>query len=227
MACCSLLLAGCSASKNGRPTKADLRKDILLVTTKGNIQLRLADQTPLHRDNFIKLVKNGTYDSVLFHRVIQSFMIQAGDPGSKRASDTARLGSGDLGYKVPAEFRPDLFHRKGALAAARMGDEVNPQKASSASQFYIVQGRVFNDAGLDSVETFRLKGRKLPAAHREVYKTIGGAPHLDSNYTVFGEVVKGLEVVDSIAAVPTSGRQGGDRPLSNVRILKAKMVKRK
>jgi cyclophilin family peptidyl-prolyl cis-trans isomerase len=162
----------------------------------------------------------------LFHRVIRNFMIQAGDPTSKSAIPQQRLGEGDLGYTIPAEFRQSLFHRKGVLAAARMGDDVNPTKASSASQFYIVQGKIFTDAGLDSVETFRLKGRKIPTAEREVYKTIGGAPHLDQNYTVFGEVVKGIEVVDSIANTPTSGRTGGDRPLQDVRIISAKLVKR-
>jgi cyclophilin family peptidyl-prolyl cis-trans isomerase len=154
-------------------------------------------------------------------------MIQAGDPDSKTAVRGQKLGDGSLGYTVPAEFRQSLFHKKGVLAAARTGDDVNPSKASSASQFYIVQGKIFTDAGLDSVETFRLKGRKIPLGQREVYKTIGGAPHLDQNYTIFGQVVKGLAVVDSIANVPTSGRLGGDRPIEDVRIVKARLVKRK
>ena len=206
--------------------KNDLKRDVELTTTKGVIVLRLSDSTPLHRNNFIKLVKQHFYDSILFHRVIKNFMVQAGDPNSKRAGGQQKLGDGDLGYTVPAEFRQTLFHKKGVLAAARQGDDVNPTKSSSASQFYIVQGKTFTDAGLDSVETFRLKGRKIPLAEREVYKTVGGAPHLDQNYTVFGEVVKGLDVVDSIANTPTSGRSGGDRPLQDVRIIKGRLIKR-
>jgi len=189
--------------------------------------IRLSDSTPLHRDNFLKLVKVGFYDSVLFHRVIKNFMIQGGDPNSKGAMAGKPLGDGGPGYTIPAEFRKTLFHKKGALAAARMGDNVNPTKASSGSQFYIAQGKVFTDAGLDSVETFRLNGRKIPAEQREVYKTIGGTPHLDQGYTVYGEVVKGLDVLDNIAAVQTSRGQDRDRPLQDVRIIKAKLIKRK
>ena len=134
------------------------------------------------------------------------------------------MGNGGPGYTIPAEFRTTLFHKKGVIAAAR---DNNPEKASSGSQFYIVQGKVFTDAGLDSVETFRLNGRKIPAEQREVYKTIGGTPHLDQGYTVFGEVVKGLEVVDKIAAVQTSKGEDRDRPLEDVSIIKAKLIKRK
>ena len=154
-------------------------------------------------------------------------MIQGGDPNSKGAMAGKPLGDGGPGYTIPAEFRKTLFHKKGALAAARMGDNVNPTKASSGSQFYIAQGKVFTDAGLDSVETFRLNGRKIPAEQREVYKTIGGTPHLDQGYTVYGEVVKGLDVLDNIAAVQTSRGQDRDRPLQDVRIIKAKLIKRK
>lgn len=154
-------------------------------------------------------------------------MIQAGDPNSKRAAAGKPLGNGGPGYTIPAEFRTSLFHKKGALAAARMGDEVNPQRQSSASQFYIVQGRIFTDKELDSVEVVRLQGRKLPPEHRDYYKTIGGTPQLDGNYTVFGEVVRGLDVVDKIAATPTSRAQDRDRPLQDVRILQVKLVKRK
>jgi cyclophilin family peptidyl-prolyl cis-trans isomerase len=218
---------GCNPKIGDGLRKNDLKRDVELTTSKGIIVLRLSDSTPLHRNNFIKLIKQHTYDSVLFHRVIKSFMIQAGDPDSKTAVRGQKLGDGSLGYTVPAEFRQSLFHKKGVLAAARTGDDVNPSKASSASQFYIVQGKIFTDAGLDSVETFRLKGRKIPLGQREVYKTIGGAPHLDQNYTIFGQVVKGLAVVDSIANVPTSGRLGGDRPIEDVRIVKARLVKRK
>jgi cyclophilin family peptidyl-prolyl cis-trans isomerase len=207
--------------------KKDRRRDVLLQTNYGDIIVRLSDSTPLHRDNFLKLVKSGYYDSVLFHRVINRFMIQAGDPESKRAPGGVGLGNGGPGYKVPAEFRTTLFHHKGVIAAARESDDVNPEKASSGSQFYIVQGRTFTDAGLDSVETFRLR-RKIPTAYREVYKTMGGTPHLDQGYTIFGEVVKGIEVVDSIAAVATSKNQSSkDRPLEDVRIIKAKLIKRK
>lgn len=206
--------------------KKDRKKDILLQTNYGDITLRLSDSTPLHRDNFIRLVKSGYYDSVLFHRVINRFMIQAGDGNSRHAAAGQPLGNGGPGYTVPAEFRTTLFHQKGVLAAAREGDASNPQKASSGSQFYIVQGKKFTDAGLDSVETFRLK-RKISPEQREVYKTIGGTPHLDQGYTVFGKVVKGLDVVDSIAAVETSKGKDKDRPLKDVVIIKAKLVKRK
>ena len=207
--------------------KKDRKRDVELVTTEGTIVLRLSDSTPLHRDNFLRLVKTGVYDSVLFHRVISGFMIQAGDPESKRAVARAPLGNGDLGYKVPAEFRPTLFHKKGALAAARQGDNVNPEKASSASQFYIVQGRTFTEAQMDSIEVARLQGRKISPERRALYSTVGGTPQLDSNYTVFGEVVKGLEVVDKIAATEASKAQDRDRPLQDVRILSVKLVKRK
>ena len=209
--------------------KKDRRKDVEITTTRGTLLLRLSDSTPLHRDNFLLLVKKGYYDSVLFHRVIQRFMIQAGDPDSRTGHPGRPMsqgGSGGPGYTIPAEFRSSLFHKRGVLAAARNGDDVNPLKASSGSQFYIVQGRIFTDRGLDSVETFRLKGRKIPAEQRAVYKTIGGSPHLDQNYTIFGEVIKGLDVVDSIAASPTSGPPL-DRPLKDIRILKARLVKRR
>lgn len=206
--------------------KKDRKKDVLLQTSMGDMVIRLSDSTPLHRDNFLKLVKQGFYDSLLFHRVINNFMIQAGDPISKNARAAQPLGGGGPGYTIPAEFRTTLFHKKGVIAAARQGDDVNPEKASSGSQFYIVQGRKFTDGGLDSVETIRLKGRKIPADQREFYKTIGGTPHLDQGYIVFGEVVSGLDVIDKIAAVPTN-RSAGDRPTENVMIVKAKLVKRK
>jgi len=205
-------------------TKKDHKKDVLLQTTMGNIVIRLSDSTPLHRDNFLKLVKIGYYDSVLFHRVIKNFMIQSGDPNSKQAKPGEPLGGGGPDYTIPAEFRATLFHKKGVIAAAR---DNNPEKASSGSQFYIVQGKIFSDAGLDSVETYRLNGRKIPADQREVYKTIGGTPHLDQNYTVFGEIAKGLDVVDKIASVATSKGDDRDRPLEDVRVIKAKFVKRK
>jgi peptidyl-prolyl cis-trans isomerase B (cyclophilin B) len=207
----------------------DLHKDVEIITTKGVILVRLSDSTPLHRDNFLRLVKQGYYDSLLFHRVIRNFMIQSGDPDSKNGHPGKPLsqgGSGGPGYTIPAEFRPALFHKRGALGAARESDDVNPTRASSGSQFYIVQGKRFTDAGLDSVERIRLKGRKIPPVEREVYRNIGGAPHLDLQYTVFGEVIRGMDVVDSIAAVATSGPPL-DRPLAEVRILKMRLVKRK
>jgi len=206
--------------------KKDLGKDVEMVTDKGTMVIRLSDLTPLHRNNFLQLVKQGFYDSIRFHRVINHFMIQAGDPQRRTEARTDTVPARGPSYTLPAEFNDSLFHKKGVIAAARMGDDVNPKKESSGSQFYIVQGKAFTEAGLDSVETHRLQGRKLPAAHRDVYKTIGGAPQLDSNYTVFGEVIKGLDTIDSIATVPTSGRQGGDRPLQDVRIIKARLVKR-
>lgn len=204
-------------------TKKDRSSDVLLQTTLGGIVLRLSDSTPLHRDNFLKLVKTGYYDSVLFHRVIQNFMIQAGDPNSKQAAPGQPLGAGGPGYRVPAEFKTMLFHKRGVIAAAR---DNNPEKASSGSQFYIVQGKIFTDAGLDSVETFRLNGKKIPPEQREVYKTIGGTPHLDQTYTVFGEVISGMDVVDKIAAVQTSKGADHGRPMEDVRILKAKLIDR-
>jgi peptidyl-prolyl cis-trans isomerase B (cyclophilin B) len=207
--------------------KKDRKKDVLLQTNIGDITIRLSDSTPLHRDNFLKLVKEKFYDSVLFHRVIKNFMIQSGDPNSKHAPAGQPLGNGGPGYTIPAEFRTTLFHKKGIVAAARQSDDVNPEKESSGSQFYITQGKIFSDAGLDSVETYRLNGRKIPPEQREAYKTIGGTPHLDQNYTVFGEVVKGIDVVDKIAAVATSKAQDRDRPLENVVITKASLVKRK
>lgn len=219
-----LLLCGSAMAQSEiKLKKKDRKKDVMLVTDSGTITLRLSDSTPLHRDNFLKLVKQGFYDSVLFHRVMNSFMIQAGDPDSKRSKPGERLGNGGPSYTLPAEFRVSLFHRKGVLAAARQKDQENPQKASSGSQFYIVQGKKFTAAGLDSVETYRLNGRKLPAEHREVYQSIGGSPHLDQQYTIFGEVVSGLEVVDHIAGTKTSPE---NRPLTDIRITKAKLIKR-
>ena len=212
------------AQKDSVVTKKDRKKDVLLQTNYGDIVVRLSDSTPLHRDNFLKLVKTHYYDSVLFHRVIKNFMIQGGDPNSRHAKPGEPLGEGGPGYTIPAEFRATLFHKKGVIAAAR---DNNPEKASSGSQFYIVQGKVFTDAGLDSVETYRLNGRKIAADQREVYKTVGGTPHLDQGYTVFGEVIKGLDVVDKIASVATSNGEDRDRPLEDVRVIKAKLIKRK
>lgn len=207
--------------------KKDRKRDVEMVTSEGPIILRLSDSTPEHRDNFLRLVKSHYLDSILFHRVIKGFMIQAGDPNSIRAAARVPLGNGGPGYTVPAEFVPTLFHKKGALAAARTGDAENPERRSSGSQFYIVQGRTFTDAQLDSIEVVRLQGRKISPERRDYYKTVGGTPQLDGNYTVFGEVVKGLEVVDKIAGTETSRAPDRDRPLQDVRILSVKLVKRK
>ena len=243
------------------------RTMVKLETTMGNITVALYNETPKHRDNFIKLVKEGVYDSTLFHRVIKQFMIQAGDPESKNASDTAMLGNGDVGYTIPAEFNPKFFHKKGVLAAARQGDDVNPEKASSGCQFYIVTGRKFTELQLLGMENKMNEQREeaifdtlarqhmkeiykmrkagdnagllelqdsLEAQARELadkeekfhftpeqvkaYSTIGGAPHLDGSYTVFGEVTEGMDVVDKIEMAKTNR---ADRPVENIRILKA------
>lgn len=265
-----IALTACNAGSK-RQTNHHMENEkrtlVKLETTMGNITVALYNETPKHRDNFIKLVKEGVYDSTLFHRVIKQFMIQAGDPDSKNASDTAMLGSGDVGYTIPAEFNPKFFHKKGVLAAARQGDDVNPEKASSGCQFYIVTGRKFTEpqllgmenkineqreealfdslarqhmkeiykmrkagdnAGLlelqdtleaqarelaDKEEKFRFTPEQIKA-----YSTIGGAPHLDSSYTVFGEVTEGIEVVNNIEIAKTNR---ADRPIENIRILKA------
>lgn len=265
-----IALTACNAGSK-RQTNHHMENEkrtlVKLETTMGNITVALYNETTKHRDNFIKLVKEGVYDSTLFHRVIKQFMIQAGDPDSKNASDTAMLGSGDVGYTIPAEFNPKFFHKKGVLAAARQGDDVNPEKASSGCQFYIVTGRKFTEpqllgmenkineqheealfdslarqhmkeiykmrkagdnAGLlelqdtleaqarelaDKEEKFRFTPEQIKA-----YSTIGGAPHLDGSYTVFGEVTEGMEVVDNIEIAKTNR---ADRPIENIRILKA------
>lgn len=191
-----------------------------MVTSQGKITFLLYNDTPLHRDNFLKLVKNHTYDGLLFHRVIKDFMVQAGDPKSRDAKPGQPLGDGTLGYTVPAEFRADLIHKRGALCAARQGDQVNPKKASSASQFYIVQGQVWDNKTLDMME--QRFGKKFTAEQRKVYTTVGGTPHLDGDYTVFGEVVEGMEVVNKIAAVQCDRM---DRPLQDVKIISVKVLK--
>ncbi len=242
---------------------------VIISTPYGEMIARLFNETPLHRDNFLKLTENKFYDSLLFHRVINNFMIQGGDPDSKTAKADKILGDGDLNYTVPAEFKPELFHKKGMLCAARNGDDVNPEKASSACQFYIVQGKVFTDDLLKKVEyrinrpilreltkqylektgnepikadyeRFTKDGKKdsldllkkkiddliLPdyektthytfsEAQKNTYKTIGGTPHLDGTYTVYGEVVYGLSVIDKIANVSTGSN---DRPIPDVRM---------
>lgn len=199
---------------------------IRIKTEFGECIVKLYNETPLHRDNFLKLAKESYYNGTLFHRVIKDFMIQGGDPDSKFAKPDSLLGEGGPKYTIPAEFRDSLFHKKGVLAAAREGDGVNPEKASSGSQFYLVQGKIFTDEQLNTVEEKRLKF-KIPEWQREVYKTIGGTPHLDRNYTVYGEIVVGLDLVDKIALVETDNN---NRPKKDVKmeisILKRRAVKK-
>jgi peptidylprolyl isomerase len=246
---------------------------VAIMTTEGEIRVKLYNETPLHRDNFLKLIENRHYDSLLFHRVITGFVIQGGDPDSKYAKDGKMLGDGDVGYTVPPEFNPKFFHKRGALAAARESDLINPGQESSGCQFYIVQGKVWTDSLLktqgkrvvknktynkvvnrpenkwmvnkfvkfdkeksDSAmwyakEIDRLVEKELPSAppHQftpeqvKAYTSIGGTPHLDGSYTVFGEVIQGMEIVDKIASSP---RDKNDRPLSNIRILRMIVLKR-
>lgn len=193
---------------------------VLIETDFGNITVRLYNETPRHRDNFLKLVKEGFYDGLLFHRVIKNFMIQGGDPKSKDAQPGQMLGDGGLPYTVPAEFVPTLFHKKGALAAARQGDNVNPNKESSSCQFYIVQGNVWNANQLKMME-YQMQ-KHFSQAQIDAYTTVGGTPHLDGDYTVFGEVVEGLDVVDKIAAVQCGQF---DRPVKDVK-MKMKVIQK-
>ncbi len=269
-------LISCSSGKK-KETAASREKIILIATTSGNIKVKLYNETPKHRDNFMKLVNQNFYDSLLFHRVIEKFMIQGGDPDSKKAKQGAVLGNGDVGYTIPAEFNRKFFHKRGALAAARNGDDINPNKESSGCQFYIVHGRSYSDSLLkiqegrvngyirqgifgqimdkpenktlkdnftryqagkmwDSLKVLSAKMAPLVDAEvqkrgseyhyneeqRKAYTTVGGAPHLDGNYTVFGEVLEGMETVDKIAAAK---RDPSDRPVDNIRILKMTVVK--
>jgi peptidyl-prolyl cis-trans isomerase B (cyclophilin B) len=186
---------------------------ILINTSLGDIKLILYNETPQHRDNFIKLVNQKFFDGILFHRVIKQFMIQGGDPDSKDCKPKTKLGDGGPGYNIPAEFVSKYIHKRGALAAAREGDDVNPKKESSGSQFYIVHGKIYNDEELDAV-TART-GKVFSKEDRDVYKTIGGTPSLDANYTVFGEVYEGMDVVDKIACSKTGKN---DRPVEDIKM---------
>jgi cyclophilin family peptidyl-prolyl cis-trans isomerase len=213
----SLIFVGCKSNKNSQTVentdttmKEEKQTTILISTPYGDMKAILYNQTPQHRDNFIKIIKDGVLDSTLFHRVIQGFMIQGGDPTSKTAKKGQMLGSGDLGYRVPAEFNSNLIHKKGALAAAR---DMNPQKASSACQFYICQGKVYTMAELNNFE-MRMN-RTFTELQRQTYTTGGGVPFLDGDYTVFGQVIEGLDVIDSIAKVKTDRN---DRPLEDIRM---------
>lgn len=274
----TLSMMSCSANNSESQANATAKDktdnkmtQVELETTFGNIVVELYNETPLHRDNFIKLVNEGYYDGVLFHRVIKDFMIQAGDGNSKTAGPETSLGDGDPGYTIPAEFvYPQYFHKRGALAAARTGDQVNPERRSSGSQFYIVTGKVYGSDDLKMMaqrmgemkkqEVFRrlvMENRsrieelqkaqdnagmqelqneliqlteaevaKTPFAltdeQIEAYTTIGGTPHLDGQYTVFGEVIKGMDVVDKIQNTKTGE---ADRPTNDIKIIKARILK--
>ncbi len=192
---------------------------VVIETEYGKIVMALYDGTPKHRDNMIALVKKHFYDSTLFHRVIPQFVVQGGDPTSKTAAAGASLGDGDVGYRIPAEIDSQYYHKRGAIGMAR---DNNPDKASSGCQFYIVTGRPFNEQELDNAEV--RSGHKITPAQREVYKTLGGTPHLDGNYTVFGEVVEGMDVADKIAAQP---RNAADRPDKDIRMTRVYLQKKK
>jgi len=182
-----------------------------ISTEYGTMTAKLYNGTPKHRENFIKLASKGYYDDLLFHRVIAGFMIQGGDPDSRGAAPDVQLGQGGPEYKIPAEIRPEYVHKKGALAAARMGDQMNPDRASSGSQFYIVQGTVHTPQSLGPLEA----QRGYTGTQKETYYTLGGTPQLDGAYTVFGEVIEGLDVIDKIAAIKTAS---GDRPVEDVKM---------
>ncbi len=193
---------------------------VSIKTDKGESIVRLYNETPKHRDNFVKLAKNGFYNGTLFHRVIKDFMIQGGDPDSKNAKPGVMLGNGSLPYTIPAEFNSALFHKKGILAAATDG---NPTKASSSTQFYIVQGKTFSDEDLNRLQQMRLHDQKIPKSQREIYKTIGGTPHLDQKHTVFGEVVRGIDQVDAIASAQTDAVS---RPVEDIK-MQVKLLKKR
>jgi len=257
------ILSSCSHAQNQENVK------VLISTTYGDMTIELYNETPLHRDNFIKLAKEGFYDGLIFHRVINHFMIQGGDPNSRDAVPGKRLGGGGPGYQIPAEFNSKFYHKKGALAAARQGDRTNPEKKSSGSQFYIIHGTVYTPGQLDTIEMKMNAGLKqsilqkcykgaeeelnkyreendeqtfmkrvaeiraeadsayeaadkviIPENRKKDYTTIGGYPSLDENYTVFGQVVEGLDVIDKIAAVKTDRY---DRPLENI-VMEVKVI---
>ncbi|MCQ2286722.1 MAG: peptidylprolyl isomerase [Bacteroidales bacterium] len=192
---------------------------VLITTSLGDITIALYDETPLHKENFLNLAKEGYYDGVLFHRIIKEFMIQTGDPDSKNATAGQALGMGGPDYRIPAEFVSTLYHKRGALAAARMGDNVNPKKESSGSQFYIVDGKKWTKEELNMISM--QMGKHFSEEQINAYTTIGGDPFLDGDYTVFGEVVDGMDVVDMIAAQPKDRR---DRPTTDIKILSTKVL---
>lgn len=195
-------------------------KIVMIDTDMGKIKVKLYNDTPLHRDNFLKLVNEGQYEGLLFHRVIKQFMIQGGDITSKDAPPEKKLGDGDMEYTIPAEIvYPKYFHKRGQLCAARTSDELNPEKASSGSQFYIVTGKHYTEMELDKME--KEKNVTFTPEQRKGYMIEGGSPHLDGAYTVFGEVIKGMKVVDKIQFVQTGEN---DRPLKNLKIKSMKIV---
>lgn len=207
--------------------QTDTRREVELVTDNGTIRIALYNETPLHRDNFLKHVQNGDYNGVLFHRVIKNFMVQAGDLASKMAQAGQMLGDTPEAYSIPAEICfPKLYHKRGALAAAREGDNVNPERASSSTQFYIVWGQKFSDQQLEwaqsRIDKYTDSKAKLTPELCETYKTLGGTPHLDGSYTVFGEVLEGLDIVEKIQQAATDDN---DRPINDIRIVSAKVVK--
>ena len=204
-----------------------LRHEVLLNTSKGDIRIVLYNETPVHTENFIKNVRSGYYDGVLFHRVISNFMIQTGDSASRHAMPGQMLGETDEAYSLPAEIRfPQLYHKRGAVAAARESDNVNPERRSSMAQFYIVWGNRFSDASFEVAQQKldqRTGGQvQLTPEIRQTYRTLGGTPHLDGQYTVFGEVIEGLDIVDQIQGVETDDN---DRPLEDVKIIKATVIR--
>jgi cyclophilin family peptidyl-prolyl cis-trans isomerase len=224
-----IVMATCLLSLSFVLDKNAKKEEMVIISTKyGDMVVRLYDDAPLHKENFLKLAKDGFYDGLLFHRVIQSFMIQGGDPNSRGAKEGVALGTGGPGYTIPAEFNPHYIHKKGALSAARQGDAVNPERESSGSQFYIVQGKTVEENTL-----MRMAAQKKPKPGEEAfsyteeqknfYAEIGGTPHLDGQYTVFGEVIEGLNIIDSIATVKADGR---NRPIENI-TMSMKITKRK
>lgn len=219
----SLLFCSCSVIKNKNKISNEVHVE--MQTSKGSIIFKLYNQTPLHRDNFIKLVEENFYDGVTFHRIIKDFMAQAGDPNSKDESFKGQLGQNSKGETIPAEFSNNLFHKKGALAAARMGDNVNPEKKSSGSQFYIVQGKKHSLKQLSQMENRINQNQEnifsFSDSAKKLYQEIGGTPFLDNGYTVFGEVIKGIEIIDKICSVETSN---GNKPINNVTILSARII---
>ncbi|MDO4779558.1 MAG: peptidylprolyl isomerase [Bacteroides sp.] len=270
-----LCLASSSCATKGKLVKKYMDKDVIvkIETSEGNLKVKLYNETQKHKENFLTLIENKTYEGTLFHRVIKEFMIQAGDPESKNAPKGKMLGGGDLGYTVPAEFvYPKYFHKKGTLCAARQGDDVNPEKNSSACQFYLVTGRVFSKAELSMLEKRINEGKEVAAYKKamakyakeiymarksgdeftmvevqdkvdkearnilrtegkfsftdqqiEAYTTVGGSPHLDGSYTVFGEIIEGLDVIDKIQQAKTDRH---DRPEEDIKIKKVSVAKR-
>lgn len=223
----AIFLAFTAVTMQAQTVQDTTRHEVLLETDSGDIRIELFNETPKHRDNFLRLVRSGAYDGVLFHRVIKDFMIQTGDVGSKNAKPGEAVGDTPETYTVPAEICfPKFFHHRGAVGSAREGDDVNPKRESSATQFYIVWGYKFTDGQLDKVQQ-RLNERtdstvQLTPEVREAYKTVGGTPHLDGQYTVFGQVIQGLDIVDLIQRQPGDKN---DRPLNDTRIRRALVVK--